>query len=307
MEAGNPSITALVTAFARAYHATDDPPKVFDDSLAASILTREEYAFLEQNLAATLRFFNPELAVSHPDQAKALEWVMKNQNGPIAISRARYIEDCLESAMHRGAKQFVILGAGLETFAFRRPELMERIEVFELDLPATQRFKRRRLAELGWSIPASLHFVPMDFGGDLLAAVLDGAGYDRAKRSFFSWPGVTYYLDRAAVLETLRTIVALSPEGSAVVFDYIESDAMIPEKASLRMQRMHAVVKRVGEPMKTAFDRAELGEELNRIGLRLREDLMPADIEQRYFAARTDGYHAFEHVHFVRAEVAGSW
>ncbi len=109
MEAGNPSVTALVTTFARAYHATHGDPKVFDDSLAASILTKEEYAFLERNVAATLGLFNPDLAAPHPDQATALEWVMRIQNGPIVISRVRYIEDCLESEVHRGAGQYVIL------------------------------------------------------------------------------------------------------------------------------------------------------------------------------------------------------
>ncbi len=306
MNEQNPSITALVTAFARAYHAADDSPKIFEDYLAGQILSDEELAFLEQSVAATLAFFNPELASSHPDRATALNWVMKVQNAPIAISRARYVEDCLESAIQQGSEQYVILGAGLETFAFRRPEVMDRLEVFEVDLPATQRFKQQRLEGLGWAIPSRLHFVSVDLTVGGLAKALDAASYDRARKSFFSWPGVTYYLEREAILETLRIMVGIARKGSAVVFDYIDSDALVPEKASIRMQRMQAVVQRVGEPMRTAFDPAELREELDRIGLRLKEDLTPADIEKRYFAQRTDGYHAFEHVHFAWAEVAAS-
>lgn len=305
MEEGSPSITALVTAFVRAYHVAHDSPAIFDDALAGQILTPEECAFLEQNLAASLGLFNPELAATHPDQATALDWVMKVQNGPIAISRARYVEDCLESAVREGVEQYVILGAGLETFPFRRSDLLEHLEVFELDHPATQEFKKRRLSELGWTIPSRLHFVPADLRGGRLSEALDQAGYDRRKPSFFGWPGVTYYLDKTVLLSTFRSIVEVAAGGSAVVFDYLDRDALTPDKTAPRMRRMQAVVERVGEPIKTALDPGELVSELARVGLTVREDLAPADIEARYFVGRTDGYHAFEHVHFAWAEVGG--
>jgi methyltransferase (TIGR00027 family) len=300
------SATALITAYARAYHATHDTPRIFDDYLAKQILTEGERAFLGQNLAEALKFFDPEMAASCPDQATALDWVMKVQNGPITISRARYAEDSLEWAVnHQGVEQYVILGAGLETFAFRQPAMMKRLQVFEVDHPGTQAFKQNRLAELGWEIPSGLHFVPVDLAKESLAEALKQSSYNPQKVSFFSWLGVTYYLTKAVVLSTLRVIAAVAPAGSTVVFDYIDAEAFSPGRAAKRMQRMQAIVERVGEPMRANLESLSLAAELEEIGLRLKENLRPGDIEERYFQGRTDGYHAFEHVHFAWAVVEG--
>lgn len=303
MEQSTVSATALITAFARAYHATHDTPKIFDDYLAGKILTEEESAFFGKNLAEALQFFNPELAASNPDQATALDWVMKVQNAPITISRARYAEDCLELAIKQGVKQYIILGAGMETFAFREPEMMKQLYVYEVDHPATQAFKQQRLAELGWEIPSQLEFVPADFSKEKLADVLKRSSYDPDKNSFFSWLGVTYYLSKDIVFDTLCSISTIASKSSTVVFDYIDTEGFDPEKAAKRMQLMQAIVQRVGEPMKANFDPATLGKELKKIGLRLEENLSPPEIEERYFKGRTDGYHAFEHVHFAWAAV----
>jgi len=305
MEQSTVSATALITAFARAYHATHDTPKIFNDYLASQILTEDECAFLGQNLAEALKFFNPELAASNPDQATALDWVMKVQNAPITISRSRYAEDCLELAVNQRVQQYVILGAGMETFAFRKPEMMERLYVYEIDHPATQAFKQKRLAELGWSIPPQLNFVPADFSKEKLAEVLKRSSYDPQKVSFFSWLGVTYYLSKDIVLETLRSIGTIAPKDSTVVFDYIDTEGFVPGKAAKRMQLMQAIVQRVGEPMKANFDPSTLGNNLEKVGLWLKENLSPHEIEKRYFKDRSDGYHAFEHVHFAWAAVGG--
>ncbi len=306
MEPSQVSTTALITAYARAYHAMHDTNKIFDDYLAEQILTEGEQAFFGQNLTAALNFFNPDLAATTPDQATALDWVIKVQNGPITLSRARYTEDSLAWAVkHQGVEQYVILGAGLETFAFRQAALMQRLHVFEIDHPATQAFKQNRLAELGWEIPGGLHFLPVDLARENLAKALQQSVYDPQKVSFFSWLGVTYYLTKAIVLNTLQAIAAMAPAGSSVVFDYIDPEAFIPDRAAPRMQRMQAIVARVGEPMRTSLEPLSLAADLEKMGLRLKENLSPADIEARYFQGRTDGYRAFEHVHFAWAVVAG--
>jgi methyltransferase (TIGR00027 family) len=306
MEPGQVSATALITAYARAYHAAHHNPKIFDDYLAGQILTEEEQALFGQNLAAALQFFNPEMAATDPDQATALDWVIKEQTGTITLSRARYTENSLEWAVNnQGVEQYIILGAGLETFAFRQPALMNRLQVFEVDHPATQAFKQNRLAQLGWEIPDGLHFVPVDLAGENLAEALKKTSYSPEKVSFFSWLGVIYYLSKEVVLNTLRTIVDVASVGSAVVFDYIDIEGFDPERSAKRMQRTMAMAERVGEPMKANLEASSLATELERIGLRLTENLGPADIEARYFRGRTDGYRAFEHVHFAWAEVAG--
>jgi methyltransferase (TIGR00027 family) len=298
------SFTALLTAYARAYHATHDELKIFDDFLAHHLFTEEERTYFGQGLAESLKFLDPERAAACPDQATALAWYMRLQGGPVTLSRSRYTEDSLETAVRQGVRQYVILGAGLDTFAFRRPEMLKQLQVFEIDHPATQAFKRQRLSKLGWEIPAQLHWVPVDFAKENLATALDRSAYDPQALSFFSWLGVTYYLTRDVVFATLQAIADSTPAGSTVMFDYFDTDAFVPEKAATRMQRMQAIVRGVGEPIQTGFDPSTLAADLASLGLRLHENLSPSDIEGRYFQGRTDGYHAFQHAHFARAGVA---
>lgn len=303
MEAGRSSISALVTAFSRAYHTTHDSPKIFNDPLAGRMFAEEERRFLEQALAGLIKMVNPELAASGPDQATALACVMQNQNGPITVSRSRYAEDCLEQAVRQGVRQYVILGAGLDTFAFRRPDLLKRIEVFEVDHPETQASKLQRLSRMGGRCPRRLHFLPFDFTRQGLTDVLWHSSYNPQQPGFFSWLGVTYYLTRAAVFTTLRIIARMAPAGSRVVFDYMDQDAFSPERSARRMQVMQAIASQAGEPMQAGFVPRDLSRELQMLGFRLEEDLGPSEIEQRYFWGRRDGYHAFEHVHFATASV----
>jgi methyltransferase (TIGR00027 family) len=181
--------------------------------------------------------------------------------------------------------------------------MVSQLQIFELDHPATQAFKRQRLAELGWEVPAFLHFVPVDFTKENLVTALKRTSYDPHQASFFSWLGVTYYLTRDVVFDTLRSMADIAPAGSTIIFDYLDTDAFVPERAASRVQRMLEVVRRTGEPMKTGFDPSTLAADLASIGLRLQENLSPLDIEERYFQGRADGYHAFEHVHFAQAVV----
>ena len=304
MDPNRASITALITAYCRGYHATHDAPLIFDDFLADRLFTAEEHIAFDRNLAETLQLINPDRAASQPDQATALACVMQTHNGPITLSRSRYTEDQLIAALERGVQQYVILGAGFDTFAFRRPELLDRLEVFEVDHPATQAMKQQRLALLDRPYPPQLHFVPIDFLTDRLADALQASAYDPREKSFFSWLGVTYYLTREAIFETLRAVAALAPTGSPIVFDYLDAAAFTSEQTAHRVQLLQAIASRVGEPMQTGFDPDALATDLDRVGFRLEEDLGPAEIEARYFQQRNDEYHAFEQVHFTRAVVA---
>jgi methyltransferase (TIGR00027 family) len=304
MEKNKVSLTALLTAYARAYHAAHDDPKIFGDFLAYQFFTEEERLELEKNLAESLKFFDPERAASCPDQAAALAWYMRIQGCSTTLSRSRYTEDCLEEALlQEGVNQYVILGAGMDTFAFRRPDLAGRLEIFEIDHPLTQAFKLSRLKELGWEIPAQLHFIPADFTKETLAESLRQSPYDPREISFFSWLGVTIYLTRAEVFATLRAIAGIAPAGSSLVFDYMDTNAFIPGKAAKQAQLMQEIVRKVGEPLKGGFDPTALASDLAGTGLLLHANLSPSDIEERYFQGRTDGYHAFKHIHLAHAVV----
>lgn len=304
MEETQAGITALVTAYARAYHATHDSPKIFDDFLADQLFTEAEHLSFDRHLAGAIKAIDPELAATNPDQATALAAVIQLMHGPVTLSRSRYTEDCLEEAVRHGVQQYVILGAGFDTFAFRRPDLIAYLQVFEVDHPVTQALKRQRIAMPGWEIPEQLHFVPVDFAKEKLPEALRRSPYDPHKLSLFSWQGVTYYLTREVVFATLQAIASVAPRGSTLIFDYMDADSFIPARAARRTQYMHGIARQVGEPMKTGFDPITLGSELARVGFTLEENLGPGEVDARYFRGRSDRYRAFEHVHFARAVVA---
>lgn len=304
MDENRPSLTAQMTAYCRWHHTLHDTPVIFEDHLAGMILGDEGVHSIESMLLDSLKKFNPAGAAAFPDRQSAVAWMMQSgAASPIVLARARYAEECLESAIAHGAEQYVILGAGLDTFPFRRPELMEAVTVFEVDHPASQGLKRRRLAELRWQCPSSLHFVPMDFARAHLSGELARTPYDPAKRTFFSWLGVSYYLYHNDVRVMMEQIAQVAPPGSELVFDYLESAAYRQETAAARVVRMLSTVRDIGEPMLSGFDARELASELDASGFSLLENLGPYDIQCRYFMGRTDHHRACEHAHFVRGEV----
>jgi methyltransferase (TIGR00027 family) len=303
MEISKGSLTALISAFGRAYHSLHDEPKIFDDFLAKEMMTEETFLFIGKSLAGSIGFFDPEFAVGNPDEEQALSYLMKVHSTPSTLSRARYTEDGLETAVGQGCSQYVILGAGMDTFAFRRKDLMKKLQVYELDQPVTQDYKRGRLNELSWEIPDHLHLLPVDFSRENLAEVLVNAGYDTGKAGFFNWLGVTYYLERSDVLSVLGRVAGISAPGSVIVFDYLDLDAFDGNKASRRAGKMLELVKNAGEPMKTGFDPADLEVLLPAAGLQLVEDMAPEMIQKVYFEGRTDGYTAFEHFHIAKTKV----
>ncbi len=295
--------TAMIMAYARAYHATHDSPKIFDDFLADALFTPEEHMQTDRDWANLLQYSHPELAATHPDQETALAWVVQLGSGPITLGRSRYAEDGLAQDLSNGVSQYIILGAGLDTFAYRRSDLVEQLRVFELDYPATQEMKRSRVATAGWSHPANLHFVPVDFTRESLVAALGRSPYDPDQLSFFSWLGVSFYLSREVVFDTLRDIASIAAPGSKIVFDYLDADAFIPEKASKYMQQMQWIAAQLGEPMKAGFEPHFLAADLDCLNLYLEQNLAPSDIEARYYQGRSDRYHAVEHFHFAKAVV----
>ncbi len=305
MDEKRASFTATLMAYYRAYHVMHETPKIFDDFLAHRLVTEEERASIEYQIAESLKLFDPACAASCPDRATALRWMMRVALAApsLILARSRYSEDSLENAVRQGVRQYVILGAGMDTFAFRRPDMLEKLQVFEVDHPATQAVKHHRITEAGWEQPAQLHFVPLDFEKESLAEALMRSSYDSQVPSFFSWLGVTYYLTRDAIFATLRAIADISPPGSMVVFDYMDNDAFVPGRIARRVDMIQKSARQMGEPMITGFDPSSLAAELASIGLRVAEDLSPTDIEERYFKGRTDGYHACEHAHYALAVV----
>ncbi len=283
MKANQISVTAIMTAFIRAYHSTNDDPVIFNDSLAYQLIPEERRNLIEQGLKSG---------------ASDLRELLQTMGLPNVVSRSRYTEEKLVEEMQKGVRQYVILGAGLDTFAFRYKQLLEeeKIEVFEVDQPDTQEFKRKRLIDLGWEIPAGLHFVSTDFRQASVAGALLRTPYNPKAKSLFSLLGVTMYLSPSDVCETLRSITQIAPVGSSVIFDYhTETDTNLHE---IRQE-----LQKMGESMNTTFDPALLADELRGAGFYIVEDLSPAAIQERYFAGSTTVYHANENVHLVWAQI----
>ena len=200
MNENQASFTAIMVAYMRAYHSMHGIPKIFDDFLAYDLIPEEKRALIEQylieqNMTCSQQLNDSEYAASHSNQTINSESLMQetHRNAGVFISRAQYAEDSLEKAVEQGVKQYVILGAGMDTFAFRQPEMMVKLEVFEVDHPATQEFKLQRLVELEWEHPAKLHFIPIDFTKESLVTTLTSSQfYDPTVKSFISWLGVIY-------------------------------------------------------------------------------------------------------------------
>ena len=201
-------------------------------------------------------------------------------------ARSRYAEDQLAEAVANGVAQYVILGAGLDTFAYRNP--FPSLRVFEVDFPATQEGKRAMLAEAQIALPTKLIFVPLDFEHKTLAGGLAEAGFDAGSAAFFGWLGVVPYLTLDAFRSTQSTIAQL-PAGSAVSFDY----AVAPETLSpLGRKAFDALAGRVaaaGEPFQLFFTPQQMASELRRAGFHRIEQVNSERLNELYFKDRADG------------------
>jgi len=244
------------------------------------------------------------LAAACSDRATAIHHAIRRSPAPHALARARYTDDRLSAALARGVRQYVLVGAGLDTCAFRRPDLHRPLRVFEVDHPATQAFKRARLAAVGLEAPETLHFVPADFERESVADALRRSPFDPTAPASFAWLGVTPYLTAEAILATLAALRSGAAGGSELVFDYVEQRALRPDTTTPSVQQTLERAREVGEPIITGFDPATLGGSLARAGFRLVEDLGPAEQDARYFGGRTDGLRAREFGHVASAEVS---
>ncbi|AKU98321.1 O-Methyltransferase involved in polyketide biosynthesis [Labilithrix luteola] len=205
------------------------------------------------------------------------------------LGRARFIEDLVEERAGRGVGQYVILGAGLDTFAQRRPELASRLVVFEVDQPAPQAWKRQRLVELGFGIPDSLRLVPVDFeAGDAWWERLAAAGFDRARPSVVVSTGVSMYLTKDAIMATLRDVAALAP-GSTFVMSFLLPFELLDPEIRPGMQRAADGARASGTPFISFFTPAEMLDMARGAGFRNVEHVSSAALADRYFAGRTDG------------------
>jgi len=255
-----PSRTAFAAAAHRAAHQVLEKGAIFADPLALTILGQDAETIAQD-------------ARDHPERRGMRIFI---------AARSNLAETWLaEGVAERGVSQVVVLGAGLDTFAYRHP-LAPSLKVFEVDHPETQAWKRRRLAEAGVAKPDSLAFAPVDFERDQFLAGLANVGFDAEARTIFVWLGVVPYLTEAAIRATLATIAAL-PGGGEVVFDYADPpEALTPDDRARHAARAERVAA-MGEPWLSYFEPTDLKALLLELGFTAVEDLGPPELAERYW------------------------
>jgi len=263
-----PKPSALRVAILRAAHQLLDVPLVFEDAFALKILGAVEEESLRND---PMRYNTPRL---------------KGLRASLVV-RSRLAEEEWARSKQCGVRQFVILGAGLDTFAYRNQD-QDSSRVFEVDLPTTQKWKRDCLRLAGIEEPASLTFAPVDFERSTLAEGLKAAGFSDDEPAFFSWLGVTMYLEEVSVFDTLRFVSSLRPK-SGLVFDYGVLPALLSPAERSIMTFVAGRAAEQGERWKAYFDPSVLVATLRSMGFNEVEDLGATELNERYLLGRTDG------------------
>jgi methyltransferase (TIGR00027 family) len=245
MRDGIASQTAYGAGRLRAAHQKDHP-LVFQDPFA-------------------IRFLKPEDAQALQDKPARGGPFLRALRTAIA-ARSRLVEDELHEAVARGVTQYIVLGAGFDTFAFRTPYPREQLRIFEVDHPDTQAAKRRVTLEAGLDFPDPLTLVPVDFASDSLAERLDLLGFDFKQPAFISFLGVSMYLETAALEQTLMTLATRCAKGTEIIFDYLVAPTSLGLMDRLAQQLLAWRVARMGEPLRTRFDPEALPARLKALG-----------------------------------------
>ena len=264
-----PDSTAVRVALWRALHLeVDPPPHVLEDEIG-------------------LKLAAPDDGWRHrPD----MDPHFTSRFRASIVARARFIEDMVVEQAGRGVGQYVILGAGLDSFAQRRPEIASSLKVFEVDPPGPQAWKRRRLIELGFGIPEWLRLVPVDFeAGDAWWQRLAAAGFDSGQPAIVASTGVSMYLTKDAIMATLRQIAALAP-GSMLAMTFLLPLELADPEVRSGLQLAEKGARASGTPFISFFTPTEMLALAREAGFREVQHVSAATLAQRYFAGRTDGF-----------------
>jgi methyltransferase (TIGR00027 family) len=263
-----PDSTAVRVALWRALHVeVDPPPHLLKDDIGLRLIAPEE-GWRQR----------PDM---HPQGTRGYRLSI--------VTRARFIEDLVQEQASKGVDQYVILGAGLDTFAQRRPDLLSRLKIFEIDQPGTQEWKKRRLTELGFGIPDHLKFVPVDFeANDSWKLKLADAGFDFRRPAVLACAGVTMYLTEASILAMLREVSSLA-RGSTLVMTFILPLDLIDAEERPQHQMVYERAREAGTPFLSFLSPSDALTLAREAGFSRAEAISKKDLIQRYFADRSDG------------------
>ncbi|WP_327710618.1 class I SAM-dependent methyltransferase [Streptomyces sp. NBC_00464] len=276
---GRPSSTALGNAFMRAFHSAHEPKPVHTDLVARQLLSEQEWTSFRTSVLASSAVRGPQ-AEQDPEGAIRRYLRAGSVAAPHVLLRGRHTEDALRRTCERGASQYVLLGAGFDSFALRRPEWAERLTVYEVDRSATQELKRARVARLRPDGVPGLRMVPADLAKQRLDAVLRRIpGLDGTRHTFVAWSGVTYYLDEKAISATLEALGDFFTGGLTIVLDYWEA-AQLAEPQDPLVASMAASVRRNGEPFVWGASPGEMAALAGSTGYRVTADVSAVEVAE---------------------------
>lgn len=275
----NRSGLAEYTAMMRAQHYLhDEHPLILEDPFA-------------------LRLLSPQLA--EYARETRLQGPIGLRVGALILGRSRYAEDCFEIALNGGVRQYVSLGAGLDTYPLRRPDLVTLVRIYEIDQPATQQWKKQLLESSGCGIPDNLEFVPANLEEETVLQALARSSFSSTEPAFFSWLGTTMYLTREAVFRTLESFMDSLAPGSEIVFDYrVPIEFVSPEDVD-SVQVGWKASEIMGEPQYAWLNPLTLPDEMREVGFEVVETLTPQQMAERYFSQRNDALQPMTHHHYI--------
>jgi methyltransferase (TIGR00027 family) len=290
MKSRQRSLTAEATAAMRAMHLLYHQPVVFNDPYA-------------------LHLTNP--ALRRVCQNRFFRWLLRRKFiseslRPITaqvVSRARYAEEKLEQAAAKGISQYVIISAGFDSFCLRRPDFSVGLQIYEIDHPATQQIKQKRLMETIDSSPKGVEFLAVDLEKQTIADALSDSSFLKDERVFFSWLGTIPYLSEDAVFTVLRDLASFAARGSEIVFDYSIPTYLWPLEERQALGRIMRIIGRRGEPIKSFFESDAFPDEVSRLGYHIFENISPAELNKKYFLDRSDGLVTHSAAYNIHAKI----
>jgi methyltransferase (TIGR00027 family) len=284
----------------RAAHTRLDPNPLINDPWGDLLVPQSARDMIRRAALAGMNSQAQEKAMSSP-HTLVDESLLRSRAYANVITRTRYAEDALRAATVKGIRQYVLIGAGFDSFALRRPAFSSNLQIFEIDFPATQGLKLERIKECGISLPDSVHFIAADLSCESVTEALARSPFRQYLPTFFSWLGVTMYLTRQANLSTLRSIASCVPQDSELVFTYLDERLFQVRPESFR--ELERRVASVGEPFLSGFSPEGLAANLKDCGLTLVEDLNGVEVAAKYDRLGKNGLGPSTFSHMALARV----
>jgi methyltransferase (TIGR00027 family) len=219
------------------------------------------------------------------------------------VARARYAEEKLAQAVSKGISQYVIIGAGFDSFCLRRPDFSAGLQIYEIDHPATQQIKQKRLMEILDSSPKGVEFLAVNLEKRTIAEALSASSFLKDEGAFFSWLGTVPYLSEETVFKVLRDLAAFATRGSEIVFDYSIPTSMWAPEERPALVRILRIIERRGESFRSFFEPDDFPENVSRLGYHIFENISPAELNKKYFSDRADGLATHSAAYNLHAEV----